>query len=233
MKKIIRKGKILFGGGFLLISLMIIFLMILAILDEYSVFSITNIITDLLLVGGSAIIGAFLLMSVFEEASNKKKVMHYTILLIAFSYCLALIITLLSNSSMLRHDMFIDEIDSFVLKKEINIIPFNTIYDYIRKGFNNEINIDIVISNLAGNFIMFMPFSFFISTLVTKINTWKQFIIISVSIITIFEILQLLLHAGAFDIDDIILNTAGAFIGYIICRWKPIQYILRKFYMID
>ena len=44
MKKIIRKGKILFGGGFLLISLMIIFLMILAILDEYSVFSITNII---------------------------------------------------------------------------------------------------------------------------------------------------------------------------------------------
>jgi glycopeptide antibiotics resistance protein len=63
-----------------------------------------------------------------------------------------------------------------------------------------------------GNFVAFIPFGMFIP-LLFRCN-FIRFITIFILSITILEILQMLSRLGAFDIDDIIINTLGAAVGF-------------------
>ena len=84
---------------------------------------------------------------------------------------------------------------------------------------SNDINTSIVIINFATNLLLFAPMGFFIPVLFqSKIKNIKQFVIM-ISILTlIVEILQFITYRGSTDIDDIILNTIGAVIMYMIMR---------------
>ena len=84
---------------------------------------------------------------------------------------------------------------------------------------SNDINTSIVITNFATNLLLFSPIGFFIPVLFqSKIKNIKQFVIM-ISILTlIVEILQFITYRGSTDIDDIILNTIGAVIMYMIMR---------------
>ena len=128
---------------------------------------------------------------------------------------------------MLRHNPLMERANY-----DYNIIPFKTIGTFFSKLRHSEINEDIVISNLVGNFIMFMPLSFFIPILFYKKNIGSKVIVSSVCIIICFEILQMVFQAGSFDIDDIILNTAGVVAGHAIYKLNRIQSILKKLYII-
>jgi len=76
--------------------------------------------------------------------------------------------------------------------------------------------------NLLGNVAVFVPFGLLIP-LVFRVR-WLSFIVGFASWILILELLQLITRRGTADIDDIILNTIGACIGYavivIIVRWR-------------
>lgn len=78
----------------------------------------------------------------------------------------------------------------------------------------------ITLTNLAGNVICFMPFGF----LIPFVSTKKSFHnIVSVTILAAcfsicVEAAQLILKVGACDIDDVILNTIGGFLGYFIFK---------------
>ena len=78
----------------------------------------------------------------------------------------------------------------------------------------------VTIINLVGNVICFMPFGFLLPT-IFKSRVFKN--IISVTFMAaifsmIIETCQLLLKVGAFDVDDILLNTIGGFLGYILLK---------------
>lgn len=96
--------------------------------------------------------------------------------------------------------------------RDINIIPFKTIIRYL----TNKVSLSVIIYNIIGNFIALMPLSFL---LVLKndenLKLSKQLAKISTTVILI-EILQLLFSCGKFDIDDFILNVAGALTFYFI-----------------
>lgn len=49
-----------------------------------------------------------------------------------------------------------------------NFIPLRTVINYIVLLRQNNINIDIVVKNLIGNFILFVPMSFFAQILFRK-----------------------------------------------------------------
>lgn len=67
--------------------------------------------------------------------------------------------------------------------------------------------------SVVGNLFWFLPLGFLLSFLWQKRSLWKVGLIgclVSLSI----EILQFLCKTGVSDIDDVLINTAGAVIGY-------------------
>ncbi|MGG6309284.1 VanZ family protein [Paenibacillus macerans] len=63
-----------------------------------------------------------------------------------------------------------------------------------------------------GNFVAFIPFGIVIPLLFRC--RFIRFILLFMLSITLLETLQMLSRLGAFDIDDIIINTLGAAVGY-------------------
>lgn len=63
-----------------------------------------------------------------------------------------------------------------------------------------------------GNFVAFIPFGIVIPLLFRC--HFIRFITLFILSITILEILQMLSRLGSFDIDDIIINTLGAAVGF-------------------
>ncbi|WP_317127474.1 VanZ family protein [Chryseobacterium piscium] len=72
-----------------------------------------------------------------------------------------------------------------------------------------------IIKIVLGNVIMFIPFGF-LGWIFPQLNNLKRLIITFVSTIVIVEALQYFSRLGVFDVDDIILNTFGVFLGFLI-----------------
>lgn len=70
--------------------------------------------------------------------------------------------------------------------------------------------------NIVGNIIMFIPFGFFTSYYL-KLNKKRYIFYLALIVSVIIELIQLKI-GRAFDIDDIILNMVGSFIGYFLYR---------------
>jgi glycopeptide antibiotics resistance protein len=92
-----------------------------------------------------------------------------------------------------------------------NLIPFKTILYYVQ-GHNGLL---IACINILGNIIALVPLGFLVPFVFTK-TQWKHIIILAVVSGLTIEIIQLLLHIGIFDIDDVLLNGLGVVIGF----WK-------------
>lgn len=92
-----------------------------------------------------------------------------------------------------------------------NLIPFKTILYYVQ-GHNGLL---IACINILGNIIALVPLGFLVPFVFTKTH-WKHIIILAFASGLIIEIVQLLLHIGIFDIDDVLLNGLGVMIGF----WK-------------
>ena len=60
-----------------------------------------------------------------------------------------------------------------------------------------------------------------------KINKFWKFLITSLIVIILVEIIQFITIIGSADIDDIILNTIGASIGYFIVHLNFVRKMLK------
>ena len=88
-----------------------------------------------------------------------------------------------------------------------NLIPFKEILRY-RLGSR------LFFKNVIGNIVLFIPYGIF-TTLYTKIDrTLHALCLIFFASVTV-EVTQVLI-GRVFDIDDIILNAIGGYIGFII-----------------
>ncbi|MEN1936741.1 VanZ family protein [Paenibacillus sp. 102] len=113
-----------------------------------------------------------------------------------------------------------------------NIIPFSSILMYITRF--DHYNLDILLMNTLGNIVIFIPFGFLIPLLFTQVNNAKLACKLFIKAIFFIELLQLLTFTGVFDIDDIILNTLGALIGYsIYAGMKHIWYRIKSVDKVD
>ena len=97
--------------------------------------------------------------------------------------------------------------------KHANLKPFSTIYLFYRsKRLREEYKYD----NIGGNIIGFVPLGILLPALFLSLRSIWRVALISFCISLIFETTQLLTGLGSFDVDDIILNTAGGIAGYIV-----------------
>lgn len=95
-----------------------------------------------------------------------------------------------------------------------NLIPFSTITSYIT-GISNY-KIDVWFFNLFGNVLAFMPMGFLLPLIFNKLRSAKAITITTFITSTILEVIQLISKLGITDIDDVILNTLGGLLGYIL-----------------
>jgi glycopeptide antibiotics resistance protein len=61
-----------------------------------------------------------------------------------------------------------------------------------------------------------MPLGFLLPLLFFKFNSLKKVFLVSVVVSVCIELLQFILSVGSLDIDDVILNTIGGILGYLI-----------------
>lgn len=94
-----------------------------------------------------------------------------------------------------------------------NFIPFDTILRYIH--YSQYFNLDIIIINLLGNLLIFTPMGFLLPLLSKKCR--QAWIVICVGFFSSLavETIQFVFRVGSADIDDLILNTLGAWLGYL------------------
>ena len=145
-----------------------------------------------------------------NDKKEKNRIRIFWIKILFIIYCLLLITILFFNN---EYRVGIYE-DTKIFSKEhfnsTNIIPFNTIIEYIKGLITNNINKKIVISNLGINLILFAPMGVFIIVLFSV------------------EMLQFITLRGSMDIDDIILNITGAIVGYELMQLKWVKNLYIK-----
>lgn len=99
-----------------------------------------------------------------------------------------------------------------------NFVPFKTILPYLF-GFKGWIIAGI---NLLGNIVLLVPIGF-LTPLIFPNMTWKKTLVLALASGIIIELMQVVLHVGIFDIDDVILNALGVIIGYskfiLLAKW--------------
>ena len=81
--------------------------------------------------------------------------------------------------------------------------------------YREQLGVFAVFSNLFGNILIFLPFGFFIS-MAGKSRGFFKTLFYSLALSLCVEVLQLVTRVGSFDVDDILLNTVGGVLGYII-----------------
>ena len=90
-----------------------------------------------------------------------------------------------------------------------NYVPFKTILSYL----GGHAGWGVAVVNLLGNILPFLPIGILLPLLYRPIS-WKSVSVIAVAYCLCIEALQLALRVGAFDVDDILLNTLGVLLGY-------------------
>ncbi len=106
------------------------------------------------------------------------------------------------------------EIQPLVINSEklfplrINLIPFIYLFDYPGVG-------DILL-NVIGNTAMFIPLGIVWPSVFEKLNSHARVMLAGFGVSFMIEILQLPFFDRVSDIDDLILNTLGFFLGYLI-----------------
>ncbi len=164
-----------------------------------------------------------------KDAQEKSEIRNFWLKALFIIYCL-LLITILFLNNEYRMGGF-QNINTFSKEhfETSNLIPFATIIEYVIGVISNGINTSIVIINFATNLLLFAPMGFFIPVLFqNRIKNIKQFVIMIIILTLIVEILQFITYRGSTDIDDIILNTIGAVIMYMIMRTKFAKKLLKK-----
>ncbi|TCK90531.1 glycopeptide antibiotics resistance protein [Natranaerovirga hydrolytica] len=111
-----------------------------------------------------------------------------------------------------------------------NVIPFKEIKRFII--YRNNMGFIYWLTNLLGNIIAFIPMGFFMPIISKHYKSFLKVTFSSLFISLMIETLQLYYRVGIFDVDDIILNTLGGAIGYILYKITKIIYKKIKRYTV-
>ena len=100
----------------------------------------------------------------------------------------------------------------------MNLVPFKSISLYLKWIMDsNRENNYVPIVNLGVNLILLLPMGYFLPELFKKLKNFFLYTLICFLFLAFIEVIQLFTRLGSFDVDDLILNMAGAFIGFGFC----------------
>lgn len=93
-----------------------------------------------------------------------------------------------------------------------NLRPGDSIRDYLSQPAFRD-----TIKQLGGNIVLGIPFGVLLPVLVPRARGLLRVAAVTALVMLLVELVQGALVTGrAFDIDDVLLNTTGAFLGYLV-----------------
>lgn len=118
---------------------------------------------------------------------------------------------------------------TYFTKREVHIIPFKSTVESIllaQQFYHGPKHTlyywYLALRNIFGNIALFVPAGALLPVLSKKIGSLKRILILSILTSFFFETLQFLFILGVTDVDDVIYNTIGAFLGYTIYTYLSI-----------
>ena len=97
-----------------------------------------------------------------------------------------------------------------------NFVPFETIMRYI--NYAQYFNMNLIIVNLLGNLLIFTPMGFLLPLLAKRFRRVWPILFVGFCSSLVVETIQFIFRVGSSDVDDLILNTAGAGLGYLVYK---------------
>jgi len=102
--------------------------------------------------------------------------------------------------------------------QQVNLVPLRTILEFARSE-----HVTKAVRQLAGNVVLFVPFGALLPVMTARFRTPAPLLLAAATASASIEILQLVLAliglaSRSFDVDDVILNTVGALVGWAIWR---------------
>lgn len=95
-----------------------------------------------------------------------------------------------------------------------NLVPFREIKRFIT--YYRVLGVETVLLNIAGNVAAFIPFGIFLPIFSKRCRYFWFTAFYSLELSLFVELLQLITKVGSFDVDDLILNTIGGMLGYLV-----------------
>ncbi len=114
------------------------------------------------------------------------------------------------------------------VKAFIQPVPFRTFLRYAARLPRSNPLRRTAFVNLAGNLALFFPMGIFLPYFCPGQRKFLRFSITVILMICCVEVIQVLTLLGACDIDDLILNYAGAAAGFLCFR--ILDFLRRKIY---
>lgn len=142
-----------------------------------------------------------------NNGKNGQNAARYIMLALFAVYITALVFLLLARTPY-------DESVSY--QSLIKPAPFETIRSQIRyaRYSHNGNFVRYGVSNLLGNAVLFLPMGIFLPCIFKKLRRIYKTVPLIMGMVVLVELLQLATKRGFADIDDLILNTVGAAVGY-------------------
>ena len=94
-----------------------------------------------------------------------------------------------------------------------NLMPFVEIRRFWK--YRDQLGNFAVFSNIFGNVIGFLPWGFILPIIFRRMDRAFLIFLSGFLLSLIVEVIQLISKVGCFDVDDLILNSLGAVLGYV------------------
>ncbi|MBR0303962.1 MAG: VanZ family protein [Clostridia bacterium] len=140
-----------------------------------------------------------------------RKTSFYVMLILFVLYAAALLyLTLLGRSA----NTGLSITEHFGIRG--NLVPLCTVTRQIKALLAHKYSLSIFLINVLGNLAAFAPLALFLPYFFGKCRNFFVFFAVTSAVIISVEALQLIAKVGSFDVDDYILNIAGASLLFLI-----------------
>lgn len=96
--------------------------------------------------------------------------------------------------------------------------------------YRHQVGFLAMVTNLFGNVLIFVPFGFFMP-MASRYRSFFSTLFWSFGLSLGVETFQLITKVGSFDVDDLLLNTLGGVVGYVvfvICTLLRRRYVHKR-----
>lgn len=145
-----------------------------------------------------------------------KRVLQNIVAVLFAVYLFVLLKVTLFRTSVTLFDVTFSENNGYVTSLETaieraNFMPLYSIYYYL---VSKQEPLEVGLVNVFGNILLFIPYGFLLPLTLRRFRSLKRTLLVISLTSLLFEVTQMLVAIGNFDIDDVLLNTLGGALGY-------------------
>jgi glycopeptide antibiotics resistance protein len=135
-------------------------------------------------------------------------------------YLIVLLKITLFRTAVTLFDVYFGDQNGYVTSRatafeRANFVPFYSVYYYL---ISRQEPLTVGLINVFGNIGLFIPFGFLLPLTLRRFRTLGSALLVMGFTSLVFEVMQMLMVIGVFDIDDVLFNIAGGAIGYGLFR---------------